>query len=147
MIAAELQTVTVHAAHLVLQLTGDRPPLSLPFAHQPQRRSRAIVVPQGRKGDRLRAMKGEDRTRILAGIAAGRTWMGDLMAGRSPGIEAIALAERRSERSVRMTLSLALLSPRIVRAIVEARLPRGIGLRHLCELPPAWDAQERILGL
>ncbi len=73
--------------------------------------------------------------------------MGDLVAGRSAGIEAIALAEQRSERSVRMTLSLALLSPRIVRAIVEARLPRGVGLRHLCELPPAWDAQERVLGL
>jgi hypothetical protein len=146
-VAAELEAVTVHADHLVLQLTGDRPPLSLPFTHQPSRRRRAIVVPPGREGDRLRAMKVEDRTRILAGIAAGRTWMGDLVAGRSTGIKAIALADRRSERSVRMTLSLALLSPRIVRAIVEARLPRGIGLRHLCELPPAWDAQERVLGL
>jgi DNA invertase Pin-like site-specific DNA recombinase len=147
LVAAELEAVTVHADRLVLQLIGDRPPLSLHFSHQPQSRRRVIVVPQGREGDRLRAMKGEDRTRMLAGIAAGRTWMGDLVAGRSAGIEAIAVAEQRSERSVRMTLSLALLSPRIVRAIVEARLPRGIGLRHLCELPPAWDAQERILGL
>ena len=146
-VAAELETVTVHADHLVLQLTGDRPPLSLPFAHQLQRRRRAIVVPPGREGDRLRAMKAEDRTRMLAGIAAGRSWMGDLVGGRSTSIEAIARAEQRSERSVRMTLSLALLSPRIVQVIVEARLPRGIGLRHLCELPPAWDAQERILGL
>ncbi|MCJ2010931.1 recombinase family protein, partial [Methylobacterium sp. J-076] len=126
---------------------GDRPLLSLSFTHQPQRRRRAIIVPPGREGDRLRAMKTEDRTRILASIAAGRSWMADLVAGRSEGIEAIALAEQRSERSVRMTLLLALLSPRIVQAIVEARLPRGIGLRHLCELPPAWDAQERIVGL
>ncbi|MCJ2012003.1 recombinase family protein [Methylobacterium sp. J-076] len=147
LVAAELEAVTVHADHLVVQPTGDRPPLTLPFAQQPQRRRRAIVVPLDREGDRQRAMKVEDRTRMLAGIAAGRTWMGDLVAGRSEGIEAIALAKQRSERSVRMTLSLALLSPRIVQAIVEARLPRGIGLRHLCELPPAWDAQERILGL
>jgi DNA invertase Pin-like site-specific DNA recombinase len=147
LVAAELETVTVQADHLMLQLTGDRPPLSLSFPHQSQRRRRMIVVPPGREGDRLRAMKTEDRTRILAGIAAGRSWMGDLVAGRRAGIAAIAGAEQRSERSVRMTLSLALLSPRIVRAIVEARLPRGIGMRHLCELPPAWDAQERILGL
>lgn len=137
----------MHADHLLLQLTGDRPSLSLPFAHQPQRRRRAFVVPQGREGDRLRPMKTEDRTRILASIATGRSWMGDLVAGRSAGIDVIAKAEQRSERSVRMTPSLALLSPRIVRAIVEARLPRGIGLRDLCELPPAWDAQKRILGL
>ncbi|MCJ2124342.1 recombinase family protein [Methylobacterium sp. J-077] len=147
LVVAELETVTVHADHLVLQFTGERPTLSLSFTHQPQRRRQAIVVPPGREGDRLRAMKAEDRARMLLGIAAGRTWMRDLVAGRSAGIETIALAEQRSERSVRMTLSLALLSPRIVRAIVEARLPRGIGLRHLCELPPAWDVQERILGL
>ncbi|MGU3539789.1 recombinase family protein [Methylobacterium sp. A54F] len=147
LVTAELEAVTVHPDHLVLQLTANRLPLTLPFAHQTQRRRRAIVVPPGREGDRLRAMKAEDRTRILAGIAAGRTWMGDLVAGRSEGIDAIAEAEQRSARSVRMTLSLALLSPRIVRAIVEARLPRGIGVRHLYELPPSWDAQERILGL
>ena len=41
--------------------------------------------------------------------------MGDLVGGRSTSIETIARAEQRTERSVRMTLSLALLSPRIVR--------------------------------
>ena len=39
-VAAELETVTVHADHLMLQLTGDRPPQSLAFTHQPQRRRR-----------------------------------------------------------------------------------------------------------
>ncbi len=56
LIAAELESVTVHADHLVLQLTGDRPPLSPPLTHQ--LRSTAAersFVPQGREGgDRLR---------------------------------------------------------------------------------------------
>lgn len=73
LIAAELEGVTVQPGHLVVQPTGDRPTLSLPFAHQPQQRRQAIVVPPGREGDRLRAMKAEDRTRILSGIASGRT--------------------------------------------------------------------------
>ena len=90
-------------------------------------------------------MKAEDRTRILGAIATGGAWMQELVAGRIAGTQAIATAEYLSERSVRMTLSLAPLSPRIVRAIVEARLPSGISLRPLCELPPAWAAQE-LLG-
>ena len=92
-------------------------------------------------------MKVEDRARILSAIARGRTWMDDLISGRIAGTDAIAVRETLTERSVRMTLSLAQLAPRIVRAIVEARLPRGIGLRHLRELPPAWAEQERVLGI
>ncbi len=73
--------------------------------------------------------------------------MQDLFTGRVSGSDAIALRESLTERSVRMTLSLALLAPSILRAIVEARLRRGIGLRHLAELPSTWSEQERILGM
>lgn len=147
LIAAELEAVRVRPDHLVLQLTGDRLPLTLPFQHQPQQRRRAVVVPPGYEGERLRAMKAEDRSRILVGIARGRAWLQELLAGHVSGTQAIAEREGLSERSVRMTLSLALLSPSIVRAIIAARLPRGIGQRHLCELPSAWAEQERLLGL
>ena len=37
--------------------------------------------------------------------------------------------------------------PAIVKAIVEGRLPRGIGIRDLAELPASWTEQERALGL
>ena len=37
-----------------------------------------------------------------------------------------------------MTLSLAFLSPALTKAAVEGRLPRGIGLEHLRELPLEW---------
>jgi len=37
--------------------------------------------------------------------------------------------ERCSERSIRMTLSLAFLSPEVIQAIIAGRLPRGIGKR------------------
>ena len=39
------------------------------------------------------------------------------------------------------------MTPSIVKAVVAARLPRGIGLRHLTELPSSWVEQERILGM
>ena len=46
-----------------------------------------------------------------------------------------------------MTLSLASLSPQIVKAIIEGRLPRGIGLKHLAELPPSWAEQHAAIGV
>jgi hypothetical protein len=59
-------------------------------------------------------MKVEDRGRILEAIARGRSWLQDLISGAAESTEAIARRESCSERSVRMTLSLASLSPAIV---------------------------------
>ena len=43
----------------------------------------------------------------------------------------LASRERKTERSIRMTLSLAFLDPDIVKAAVDGRLPRGYGLKRL----------------
>jgi hypothetical protein len=60
-------------------------------------------------------------------------------------LESIASREGKSERSIRMTLSLAFLAPEIVKAAVEGRLPRGFGLKRLVDLPMAWpDCQEEL---
>jgi len=67
-------------------------------------------------------MKVEDRTRILRAIAKARSWMGELTASAIGSTDAIANRESLTERSVRMTLSLAFLSPSIVKAIVDGRL-------------------------
>jgi len=62
-------------------------------------------------------------------------------------LELLALREGKSERSIRMTLSLAFLAPEIVKAAVEGRLPRGFGLKRLVDLPMAWPDQWRTLRL
>jgi hypothetical protein len=46
-----------------------------------------------------------------------------------------------------MTLSLAFLSPTLVKAAVEGRLTRGIGVEQLRDLPIQWDLQLEALGL
>ena len=46
-----------------------------------------------------------------------------------------------------MTISLAFLAPDLVKAAVEGRLPHGMGLVHLCDLPPEWSRQHQVLGL
>jgi hypothetical protein len=61
--------------------------------------------------------------------------------------ESIAAREGCTVRQVNMTLSLAFLAPRLVEAAIDGRLPHGMGITRLRELPPAWSRQEQMLGL
>ena len=46
-----------------------------------------------------------------------------------------------------MTISLAFLAPNLVKAAIEGRLPRGIGIERLRDLPNEWSRQFEALGL
>ena len=62
-------------------------------------------------------------------------------------VDEIALRERCSLRHVNMTISLAFLAPKLVRAAVEGRLPRGINIERLRDAPAEWKRQFEVLGL
>ena len=53
-------------------------------------------------------------------------WLDGLIMDPHQTIEVIAAREHKSERSVRMTLSMAFVAPPIVAAAIEGRLPRGL---------------------
>ena len=50
-------------------------------------------------------------------------------------------------RQVNMTISLAFLAPNLVKAAVEGRLPRGLGVERLRDAPAEWSRQFETLGL
>ena len=62
-------------------------------------------------------------------------------------IESLAVREGKSERSIRMTLSLAFMSPVLAEAAMEGRLPRGFCVKRLTDLPMLWSEQWRAVGL
>ena len=70
-----------------------------------------------------------------------RLWLTDLMAGRVKSTNEIAKREECSERSVRMTLALAFLSPTLVKAAVNGDLPAGIGIVGLTNAPMSGTRQ------
>ena len=74
-------------------------------------------------------------------------WLDELIEDPHQTIEVIAAREHKSERSIRMTLSLAFVAPPIVAAAIEGRLPRGFGSKRLMDLPLAWSHQWTALGL
>jgi hypothetical protein len=46
-----------------------------------------------------------------------------------------------------MTISLAFLAPGLVKAAIEGRLPHGMGVVRLADLPAEWSRQHQMLGL
>ena len=59
----------------------------------------------------------------------------------------LAIREGKSERSIRMTLSLAFMSPVLAETAMEGRLPRGFCVKRLTDLPMLWSEQWRAVGL
>jgi site-specific DNA recombinase len=48
---------------------------------------------------------------------------------------------------VNMTISLAFLAPDLVKAAIDGRLPHGMGVARLGDLPAEWSRQHQMLGL
>jgi site-specific DNA recombinase len=117
------------------------------WAKPPSKRRREIIVPQSASQNDVRPIRADARARLVAAIAKGRRWLDELTAGTCPDIETISARERCSARKINMTISLAFLAPDLVKAAVEGRLPRGIGIARLCDPPTEWSAQYRKLGL
>jgi hypothetical protein len=46
-----------------------------------------------------------------------------------------------------MTISLAFLAPDLVKAAIDGRLPRGMGVARLADLRVEWSKQHQMLGL
>jgi hypothetical protein len=149
-----IERIEVQQNRLVVQLKQDpdnpadedHATIVLPWTKPPSKRARSILRPTSAKL-RLRPMKLERRATLVAAIARGRHWLHELVTDSATDAQAIAAREGYSLRHVNMTLSLAFLSPALTKAAVEGRLPRGIGLEQLRELPLEWDRQFEVLGL
>jgi len=121
--------------------------LSIPWQKPPSKRFRQILLPYGSSRNEVRPERPERRLRLVCAIARGRRWLDEIISGSVTDAEQIALRERCSVRHVNMTISLAFLAPRLVRAAVEGRLPRGINIERLREAPAEWSRQFEALGL
>ena len=87
------------------------------------------------------------RVILIDAIRQAHRWLDNLVSNPNETVEAIASREGKTERSIRMTLSLAFLAPDIVKAAIDGRLPRGFGLKRMVDLPMSWSDQWRVLGL
>ena len=121
--------------------------LTIPWQKPPSKRSRQILLPHNASRSEVRPEQFERRARLVSAIARGRRWLDDVVSGRVTTVAELCAREKCSVRQVNMTISLAFLAPNLVKAAVEGRLPRGIGVERLRDLPTEWSRQFEALGL
>ncbi|MBB5052922.1 MULTISPECIES: recombinase family protein [Nitrobacteraceae] len=144
--------IDVHTDRLILTLKsqhpdGDDESLTIAWEKPPSRKFKEILLPHNKSRADVRPIRTERRTRLVAAIARGRRWLNEVVSGEIKAVEEIAAREKCSVRQVNMTISLAFLAPALVKAAVEGRLPRGIGVERLRDAPAEWTRQFEALGL
>lgn len=173
LVRSHLRRVDVHADHLIVSMTRQAAPESMPtdaeanrdsngyrsatrrpivvripWTKPPAKVAREIVAPAKSHQRRdSRPIRAETRAKLVTAIARGRRWLDELISGTVTSTQGIAERQRCSVRQVNMTISLAFLSPSLVQAAVEGRLPRGVGVANLRDAPAEWSLQHNRLGL
>jgi site-specific DNA recombinase len=149
--------IVVHRDRLIISLKSDDADdasdspdtrsLTIPWQKPPSRRSRQILLPHNASRSDVRPEQFERRARLVSTIARGRQWLDDVVTGRVTTVAELCAREKCSVRQVNMTISLAFLAPNLVKAAVEGRLPRGVGIERLRDPPTEWSRQFEALGL
>jgi site-specific DNA recombinase len=121
--------------------------LSVPRTLPSPYRKREIIQSGRDASASARPMRANARALLVGALSNSNRWLEELLSDPDLTVETLAFREGKTDRSIRMTLSLAFLAPDIVKAAVEGRLPRGYGLKRLVDLPMAWPDQWRALGL
>jgi len=120
--------------------------LHISWHKPPSKRRREILMPHTVSLQSARPIRAETRATLVAAIARGRRWLKELVDNASITVESIAKREKCSIRKVNMTISLAFLAPDLVKAAIEGRLPRGMGVARLVDAPAEWSRQHQMLG-
>jgi hypothetical protein len=146
--------ILTHVAHVEVQMDQllihlAEPPstLAVPWRKTPARRRREILLPEGIRPEQAHPIRSETRARLVAAIARGRRWLDELIADPTASADSISKREKCSARNINMTISLAFLAPDLVKAAIDGRLPCGMGVARLTDLPAEWSRQHQMLGL
>jgi len=108
--------------------------LTLPWTRPSSRRRREIIRGVGEAQQPLRAMRTKAREGFIKALRDAHRWLDELLFDQTHTIESLAVREGKSERSIRMTLSLAFISPVLTESAIEGR-PSARILRQAPDRP------------
>jgi site-specific DNA recombinase len=167
-IAVHIEKIEVHSRHLAIHIKTsaasmgqgaptpidqqdsdqDRrqsKPIVIPWSKSPARKFREVIQPSA-STHRIRPIRAERRAGLIRAIARGRQWLDQIVSGAA-SVEDLASRQNCSIRQINLTLSMAFLAPTLVKAAIDGRLPRGLGIAELRDAPAEWSQQVARLGL
>jgi DNA invertase Pin-like site-specific DNA recombinase len=121
--------------------------LIIPWTPPSPYRRREIIQGEREPPSALRPMRTKARAILIDALRDAHRWLDELTTSLNQTIESLAAREGKTERWIRRTLSLAFLSPTLVKAAIDGRLPRGFGVKRLMDTPVTWSDQWSALGL
>jgi site-specific DNA recombinase len=117
----------------------------IPWSKPPAKKFREVIQP-ATSAHRIKPIRAERRAGLIRSIARGRQWLDEIVSGTT-SIDDLASRHNCSARQINITLSMAFLAPSLVKAAIEGRLPRGLGIAELRDAPAEWSQQATRLGL
>jgi site-specific DNA recombinase len=148
-----IERVTISKETIEIRLSdavptgGQGRTLAVPWIPPTPYQRREIIQGEGEPRSLIRPMRVRARAVFAKSLRNAYGWLDELIKDPDQTVAGIAARERKSERSIRMTLSLAFVAPPFVAAAIEGRLPLGFGSKRLMELPMVWSHQWDALGL
>ena len=109
--------------------------LIIPWTPPSPHRRREVIQGEGDRPCAMGPMRTEARALVIDALCDAQRWLDELTTNPNQTIELLAAREGRTERWIRRTISLAFLSPALVKAAIDGRLPRGFGVKRLMDLP------------
>jgi DNA invertase Pin-like site-specific DNA recombinase len=153
-IRSAIERVTLSASRIEIILgelainEGRDRVLTIPWTPRSSHRQRVIIHAIDQSDDQpRRRMRNRARQVFIDAMRDAHCWLNELFTNPTTSVGSLSIRVGRSERSIRMTLSLAFLAPELAKAATDARLPRGFGIKRLIDLPMLWSEQWRALGL
>ena len=145
LVEVRLERIVLRAGSILIHRSSDpESPIEIAWSPRPLGGRREILPANG-SDNHDRGIKAEARAVLLRSIAFGRLWLDEVLAATT--VDQIAARERCTKRHVTNTIPLAFLAPDIIRAVVDARLPRGITARSIAEPELEWSRQWSSLGI
>ncbi len=149
--AIDCATVSATRIEIVLNelivVEGQDRVLTLPWTRASSCLRREIIQGIGEAPGPHEPCEQKRETVLIAAFRDARRWLNELLIDPAQTIELLAMREHKSERSIRMTVSLAFVSSVLAKAAMEGRLPRGFSVKRLTDLPMLWSEQWRAVGL
>jgi site-specific DNA recombinase len=121
--------------------------LIIPWTPPSPYRRREIIQGEGEQPSATRPMKAKARAILIEALRDAHRWLDELTSNSNQTVESFAARRGKTERWIRRTISLAFLSPALVKAAIDGQLPRGFGVKRLMDLPLIWADQWTALGL
>ncbi len=146
LISTRVERIVLRAGSIDIHPQSDpQSPMVLPWSPRGAQRRRAILRAAGSDSTSEQGIKAEARTVLLRSIALGRRWLDEVLGGST--LDQIAARDGYTKRHVARTIPLAFMAPDLVRAVIEARLPRGFSTKRIAAPELEWSQQRERLGI